>query len=118
MKKSLILILCLLFVFGCELKNGTYSDFYPNGEKSFEKNFSDGVEDGKWSHWDEDGVLIIKGNYKQGHEDGYWVYFFSTGVKKLEFDLTNFTKHIFKICHCYLISVSNCFVNIFSITFY
>ena len=89
MNYKLLFITSLLLIVGCELKNGTYSDFYSNGQKSFEKNFSNGVEDGKWTHWYEDGVLKIKGNYKDGHEDGKWVYFYSNGGKKLEFNFKN-----------------------------
>ena len=84
MRKTLLTILPLLLLVGCELKNGIYSDFYSNGQKSFEKNFSNGVEDGKWTHWDEGGVLKIKGNYKDGVENGNWVYFYSNGQKFLK----------------------------------
>jgi len=77
MKKILLTILPLLLIVGCELKNGIYNDFYPNGQKRFEMNFSNGVE----------------GNYKDGHEDGNWVYYDSTGKKNLELNFKNKKLH-------------------------
>ena len=81
MKKNLILVLSILLVVGCELRNGTYSDFYSNGQKSFEKNFSNGVEDGKWTHWYENGQKNVEGNYINGKKDGEWIWWNEDGTK-------------------------------------
>ena len=66
MRKTLLTILPLLLLVGCELKNGIYSDFYSNGQKSFEKNFSNGVENGNWVYFYSNGQKFLKITYKDG----------------------------------------------------
>lgn len=62
---------------------------FPDGSKSMEHNFMNGVDDGPFKRWYPNGKLSIEGNYVNGKEHGTWKYWYTNGKvsKEVTFDL-------------------------------
>ncbi|GAB4278953.1 MAG: hypothetical protein Kow0068_02770 [Marinilabiliales bacterium] len=63
------------------LYNGTYIEFYDNGNKKIEINIVDGYKDGQTFLYFPDGTLNEIRSYKKGKMDGTWTTFNKEGKK-------------------------------------
>ena len=76
MKKLFILLFSLLISFNsyggwfdktvCVETDNQIICKYENGQKSEERNYKDGKQDGKWTEWDENGQIKSEATYKDG----------------------------------------------------
>lgn len=62
-------------------RNGLWLFTFPDGEKSFEGSFLEGVPEGKHKYYNEKGKLIKEENYSYGLKDGKWKWFDENGVE-------------------------------------
>lgn len=109
MKKSLVFIFSLLFVFACKSDQvekvvATHSTnlpkikeyykkiegkdvkvkevrFFINGEKESEGGIKDGKKDGLWIFWYTNGEKWIEENYSDGVKNGAFTVWYQTGAK-------------------------------------
>ena len=49
-------------------KDGRYTEWYENGQKSSEHILKDGQRDGLWTWWDKHGNITDQTTYKNGKE--------------------------------------------------
>ena len=70
MKVMLYSLFAVFLMVGCEqdVKNGLYTEYYDNGQKSVEENYKDGKKDGLEVWWHENGKKAYEVNYKDGEE--------------------------------------------------
>ena len=52
--------------------NGKWTEWYPNGLKTFEGYYKDGKKDGKWTEWYENGQIKTEANFKNDKPHGKW----------------------------------------------
>ena len=64
-----------------KLYNGTYIEFYDNGNKKIEINIVDGYKDGETFLYFQDGTLNEIRAYKKGKMDGTWTTYSNEGKK-------------------------------------
>jgi len=64
------------------VKDGSYTQWYPNGNKFQEGAYVDGKQDGLWTFWSPDGKVAKTVNYKAGKPDGLTTIFRSDGTTK------------------------------------
>ena len=69
------------------LKNGLVEGlrtvYYPNGNKSFSRNYNaNGIADGEASGYFPNGQIKNQGSFKEGKEEGTWKEWYSTGKVK------------------------------------
>ncbi|HMU85009.1 MAG TPA: hypothetical protein PKC35_16805, partial [Leptospiraceae bacterium] len=55
------------------IKDGIWTEYYPNGQKSGEGNYTSNRRDGKWTLYDESGKKIGEGPYMMDKKDGEWL---------------------------------------------
>lgn len=55
-------------------KDGLWTSWYVNGQKTLEVNFKEGKEDGLWTLWNEKGQKEVEGNWKDGKRSGTWTW--------------------------------------------
>lgn len=68
-----------------EKLNGIVCDYYPNGQKSEEREYADNVEVGRWRCWYENGQLAVECNHnKDGELDGPYRTWFENGKMRYE----------------------------------
>lgn len=71
-----------------ELKNGkphgAVTQFYDNGQKSYELNYDNGVVNGAGTTWHINGQTDSKHHYKQGEPNGAALTWYENGAKKSE----------------------------------
>jgi len=48
------------------MKEGLHTEWYENGQTSFDRNYKNGKLDGFWSFWDKKGHLLSSEIYKDG----------------------------------------------------
>jgi antitoxin component YwqK of YwqJK toxin-antitoxin module len=53
-----------------KIKDGSYEEFYPNGNLKLEGNYSKGKKEGVWEEYFDNGVLKETGKYRHGKKDG------------------------------------------------
>jgi len=58
--------------------------YFINGKRESEKNWDNGVANGKFLLWFKDGKKRAVANYKDGKPDGNWIYWYEEGTKKTE----------------------------------
>jgi len=72
------------------IKEGRWTDWFKNGQKSFEADYTDGQFSGKWTGWFENGRIWFENNYKcKGKNDCSWkngksTDWYENGYKKFE----------------------------------
>tara|TARA_Y100000992_G_scaffold291577_1_gene248138 strand:+ start:34 stop:801 length:768 start_codon:yes stop_codon:yes gene_type:complete len=81
MKKNLHIPLILLFIGGCEKKNGLETHFYSNGNKKYEVSYKNGEKNGLETYWELDGKKKQEVTYKNGKKDGLETYWWVDGQK-------------------------------------
>jgi len=64
---------------GSELKNGEYTQFYPNGQVSSKGMYENNLMTGKWKKWDNKGNLIKEYSTLKGDYDGEEISYNSKG---------------------------------------
>jgi antitoxin component YwqK of YwqJK toxin-antitoxin module len=64
--------------------DGLYTEWYPNGQKSLEGEYVDGLKQGPWKVWYENGKLCRTENYLNGKLDGSWKIYHDDGTLKAE----------------------------------
>ena len=62
-----------------EIKNGTYEEYYDNGQLLAKCTYKDGVEDGPYEEYYENGQLWEKCTYKDGKLDGPYETYHQNG---------------------------------------
>src|ERR1051326_451624 len=50
--------------------NGTYTEYFPKGEKKTEGTYRDNLREGTWKEWNKNNILYKESNYKAGKLDG------------------------------------------------
>lgn len=61
--------------------NGTYKEFYPNGDLKAEGLYVDGRSQGLWTFYHSNGNVEAKGEYDEGLRKGEWAFFHPNGSK-------------------------------------
>ena len=61
------------------LKEGSWVNYWDNGQLKSKGSFKNGNRDGSWVAYWEYGQLFYKGDYKNDEEEGYWVVYFEDG---------------------------------------
>ena len=64
--------------------NGTFMNYYENGEKKQEENYKNGLADGLWQMWCINGEKVYEKNYKDGNLNGRRRGWFKNGKKCYE----------------------------------
>ena len=60
------------------------TSFYPDGGKKMEGSFKNDLRDGTWSYWYSNGNLWSRGNYEKGNEKGIKTVWHENGQKYYE----------------------------------
>ncbi|HEV3416454.1 MAG TPA: toxin-antitoxin system YwqK family antitoxin, partial [Pirellulales bacterium] len=64
--------------------DGLYTEWYPNGKKSLEGEYVDGLKQGPWKVWYDNGKLCRTENYLNGKLEGTWKIYHDDGTLKAE----------------------------------
>jgi len=67
-----------------ELRNGTWTSWYENGQKNSEQNYTNGKSDGMYNVWHPDGKQWIRVNYNMGKEDGVYNIWHPNGKQQIK----------------------------------
>jgi antitoxin component YwqK of YwqJK toxin-antitoxin module len=78
------------------LVNGERIVYYQNGNKSFFRNYINGVSNGYSEEYFSDGKIKQKGSFKDGKDDGIWISYYSTGAIKRQTNFVNLLPDITK----------------------
>ena len=70
-------------------KNGLFTEYLPNGKKSFEGKFNMGIKDGMHTEWYENGNKKSETNYKNGVYNGLKTIWFENGQKRSSYNCSN-----------------------------
>jgi len=62
-------------------KDGKWTDWYENGQKSFEQTYKDGELDGLYTAWYKNGQKREEETYKDGENDGLSTVWYKNGQK-------------------------------------
>jgi len=65
-----------------EVKHGPYTEFYQNGSKFVEGQYTDNKKEGDWKFWGKNGKLIKTESYRDGKLNGAWTLFREDGSKE------------------------------------
>jgi len=66
------------------VRQGSYTTWHPNGQKSAEGYFVAGAPDGEFKWWYLNSQMQSKGTYKNGSCLGEWVWYHPNGMKMME----------------------------------
>jgi antitoxin component YwqK of YwqJK toxin-antitoxin module len=66
---------------GPDLQHGTWTEWYPNGNKKTEGQYDHGVAAGKFTWWYENGQQQAEGAYEAGQKTGAWITWHASGLK-------------------------------------
>ncbi len=69
---------------GSYVKDGTWVQWHPNGQKVSEGEYRDGKQHGKWTEWYENGQKWIEGKFRNGEKHSTWVQWHPNGQKDSE----------------------------------
>jgi antitoxin component YwqK of YwqJK toxin-antitoxin module len=69
--------------------SGIHTSYYQNGNKSFFRNYINGVANGYSEEYFINGKLKQKGSFKNGKDDGIWIDYYSTGEIKRQTNFVN-----------------------------
>ena len=83
MKVMLYSLFVVFLMVGCEqdIKNGLYTEYYDNGQKSVEETYKDGKLDGNLTWWYPNGNKKWERHYKEGKLDGPSARWHTNGQK-------------------------------------
>jgi antitoxin component YwqK of YwqJK toxin-antitoxin module len=68
---------------------GTWTEWYPNGNKKFEWNYLDGKRNGTWIYSFENGKIGLDENYREGKKEGVWKKYYQSGQIKEQYTFSN-----------------------------
>ncbi len=73
---------------GEEVRHGTFTAYYKNGNKWGEEEYKDGLRHGKFAEWHSTGVKKKEGQFVDDQQDGVWTVWDRNGnqVDQFEFD--------------------------------
>tara|TARA_B100000315_G_scaffold242395_1_gene264513 strand:- start:45 stop:350 length:306 start_codon:yes stop_codon:yes gene_type:complete len=60
--------------------DGLITEWYENGQKSYEATYKDGEQDGLATWWYENGQKEYEGTYKNESQVGEWIYYKKDGT--------------------------------------
>ncbi len=60
-------------------RDGWWTEYTEEGQKSSAGAYKSGAEDGWWTYWHENGQVQSQGNYRKGSTIGEWKSFFENG---------------------------------------
>lgn len=65
-----------------DLKNGTFTKWFSNGNKRAEGSYRKGLKTGMWSYYYKNtpGIIRINGEFDAGKKDGKWVFYDKNGT--------------------------------------
>ena len=69
--------------------NGLYTEWYNNGKKAVVGVFKNGVENGESTRWYKNGKKKQEGSFSNGKKDGIWTWWYNNGIKKKEGEYIN-----------------------------
>lgn len=69
---------------GRKLREGTMTEWYENGQKRLEIEYSNGRAHGSHIMWHPNGQVEMQGNWSDGRENGVWTWWDLTGQKSSE----------------------------------
>lgn len=94
MRKSILSIFILLFLFACdekqpeekvkEGKKESVTEYYPSGIKKVEGKMLNGKRTGKWVYYYENGFIWSEGVFKDDVRDGYSMVYHENGKIKTQ----------------------------------
>jgi antitoxin component YwqK of YwqJK toxin-antitoxin module len=86
MKDMLYSLFAVLLMVGCgeDVKDGLYTEYYDNGQKSVEETYWEGKLDGNVTWWHPNGNKKWERHYKEGKLDGPSTRWHKNGQKGLE----------------------------------
>ena len=67
-----------------DTREGIFTYYFENGEKSAEGEFLTGKYHGKWTYWFASGQVKSEGTYDKSNKEGKWVYYHRNGNVKVE----------------------------------
>lgn len=82
-----------LFPDGTQVKHGTRTTYWENGQEKLRMHFVDGVAHGPKATWHLDGTEWAVGGFVNGKEDGRWTTWYPTGTKQQEFFMEDGALH-------------------------
>ena len=62
--------------------NGSWMEWYDNGEKKYEGYYENGYRNGLWKGWHDSGQLWKEGFYFYDKKEGTWIYWYLNGKKQ------------------------------------
>ena len=71
-------------IYDAPIKNGKWTYWHENGQKSGEVTYKDGRPNGKVTSWHENGQKSAEGTWKDGEKDGKWTWYNDDGQKESE----------------------------------
>ncbi len=71
------------------LKEGSWINYYRNGQKKYIQNYKNGIEDGSFVDWTENGQKTNEMNYKEGVLDGDFLGWYPSGQIRKESYVNN-----------------------------
>ncbi|MEO2050069.1 MAG: toxin-antitoxin system YwqK family antitoxin [Pirellulales bacterium] len=63
------------------VNDGTYREFYPDGQPFSEGSYKRGILNGQWKYWHDNGQLCKTIIFKDGVPDGSWEVFHKDGTR-------------------------------------
>lgn len=65
-----------------DLKNGTFTKWFSNGNKRVEGSYRKGLKTGMWSYYYKNtpGIIRINGEFENGKKHGKWVFYDKNGT--------------------------------------
>jgi antitoxin component YwqK of YwqJK toxin-antitoxin module len=67
---------------GRDQQHGTWTEWYPSGNKKSEGQYDRGVPAGKFTWWYENGQEQAEGEYEAGQKTGAWITWHANGLKE------------------------------------
>ena len=75
--------LILLFIIGCGVKDGLYTEYWKNEQIKIKGTYKDKKRDGLWIEWFENGQKAEEVIYINDEPDGWWIKWHENGQKKM-----------------------------------
>ena len=96
--KKLLTILCLVLLSSYSYSedpplNGSYEEYYENGQLHYRGNFKNGEYNGPFERYYENGHLDGRGNYKDGNKHGLFETFYENGRLEIRVNFKDGKKH-------------------------
>jgi antitoxin component YwqK of YwqJK toxin-antitoxin module len=70
--------------FAEKVRTGTWTWYFPSGQKQLEGRYVENQPDGTFTWWFENGQKERQGNYAEGKQQGKWSWWYEGGAKRVE----------------------------------